>query len=193
MGMIEIHDQYYDRVKMFITRLARDDWATEDLIQETFARVQKNIGSLRDPSKLSPWIFRIAYNLCQDHFKVQKKNRHHFDDQDDLPGPIMEMPVQKKLEQCQMGACVQQQIDFLPEQQKIVLVLYDLLGFKHAEIATILDISMENSKVRLHRARKNLKLILEEKCTFEMDARNVLVCEPVAENRSENICGCISK
>ena len=85
----------------------------------------------------------------------------------------------KELEQLQMGACVQEQINLLPEPQRIVLILYDFMGFKHVEIAEILDITKENAKVRLHRARKNLKTILEEKCTFEMDERNVLVCEPV--------------
>jgi RNA polymerase sigma-70 factor (ECF subfamily) len=53
------------------------------------------------------------------------------------------------------------------------------MGFNHAEIAEILDISKENAKVRLHRARKGLKSILKEKCTFQLDERNVLVCEPL--------------
>jgi len=53
------------------------------------------------------------------------------------------------------------------------------LGFNHAEIADILCITKENAKVRLHRARKGLKSILEKKCTFELDERNVLVCEPL--------------
>jgi RNA polymerase sigma-70 factor (ECF subfamily) len=42
-----------------------------------------------------------------------------------------------------------------------------------------LGITIENVKVRLHRARKKLKSILKEKCTFEKDERNVLVCNPV--------------
>jgi RNA polymerase sigma factor (sigma-70 family) len=89
------------------------------------------------------------------------------------------MSAQKGLERFQMGACVQEQIDLLPEFQRIVLILYDLLGFNHNEIAEMLDITQANAKVRLHRARKNLKSILKEKCTFERDERNVLVCESV--------------
>jgi len=180
MELLEIHDQYYDRVKKFITRLVKDEWIAEDLIQETFIRVQKNIDSMRDQSKLLSWIFRIAYNLCQDHFKSQKKNNHDTGKpEESLPSPFVEIPVQKELEQLQMGACVQEQINLLPEQQRIVLILYDLLGFNHTEIADILDITKENAKVRLHRARKGLKSILKEKCAFELDERNVLVCEPV--------------
>jgi len=40
-------------------------------------------------------------------------------------------------------------------------------------------LTVENVKVRVHRARKKMKDILKEKCTFEVDERNVLVCEPV--------------
>ena len=52
------------------------------------------------------------------------------------------------------------------------------MEFSHQEMAEILGITVENVKVRLHRARKKLKAILEEKCTFEKDERNVLVCDP---------------
>ncbi len=178
--MLEIYDEYYHRVKIFITRLVRDEWIAEDLIQETFIRVQKNYDSVHDFSKLSSWIFRIAYNLCQDHFKFQKKNNHDAAKAEmNPPVPLMESPGLIEFEQFQMGACVQQQIDLLPKQQGIVLILYDLMGFKHAEIADILEISKGNAKVRLYRARKELKSILEKKCSFELDERNVLVCEPL--------------
>lgn len=179
MELLEIHDEYYERVKRFIMRLVKDEWVADDLIQESFIKAQGNIDSVRDPSKISSWIFRIAYNLCLDHFKMMKKNTVETDNPRNSIGILSQMPVQEELEQLQMGACVQEQINLLPEHQKIVLILYDFMGFKHSEIAEILDITKENAKVRLHRARKNLKTILEEKCTFEMDERNVLVCEPV--------------
>ena len=80
-----------------------------------------------------------------------------------------------------MSACVQDKIRLLPESYQTVLVLFDLMEFNHQEIAEILDISIENVKVRLHRARRKLKTILEEECRFELDDRNVLICEPVSD------------
>jgi RNA polymerase sigma-70 factor (ECF subfamily) len=53
------------------------------------------------------------------------------------------------------------------------------MEFSHQEIAEILDISIENVKVRLHRARRKLKTILEEECRFEVDERSVFICQPV--------------
>jgi RNA polymerase sigma-70 factor (ECF subfamily) len=75
----------------------------------------------------------------------------------------------------------QDKIGLLPESYQTVIVLHDLMEFRHNEIAEILDISVENVKVRLQRARKKLKMILEEHCSFEVDKRNVLVCDPVTK------------
>jgi RNA polymerase sigma-70 factor (ECF subfamily) len=178
MEFWEIYDQYYARVRKFIRVLVRDDWVADDLIQETFLRVQKHLGSLRDPSKLSSWIFRIAYNLCQDHFRQSKISQR--EEKIDL-GQIEDFKkdlIQKELEQRQMGECVQNQMSLLPESLRTVLFLSDIMDFSHQEIADTLGITIKNVKVRLHRARKKLKPILEEKCTFEMDERNVLICEP---------------
>jgi RNA polymerase sigma-70 factor (ECF subfamily) len=77
-------------------------------------------------------------------------------------------------------------MDLLPESQRTVIELFDVLGFAQKEIAEILDITVENVKVRLHRARKNLKVILEKKCAFERDERDVLVCVPKMESLDED-------
>ena len=78
-----------------------------------------------------------------------------------------------------MSRCVQDQLHLLPEAQRSVILFADVMDFSHQEIANILGLTVENVKVRLHRARKKFKAILEEKCTFEVDERNVLVCDPV--------------
>jgi len=184
MEFWDIYDQYYVRVRRFILALVKDEWVADDLIQETFLKIQNNLKSLKDPSKLSPWIFRIAYNLCQDHFRQLKRSRKEEridqEETEDFKETLIQKGsnIQKELEQRQMGECVQNQINLLPESLRTVLVLFDIMEFNHQEIADILGITVKNVKVRLHRARKKLKPILEEKCTFETDERNVLVCSP---------------
>ena len=189
MEFWEIYDQYYAKVRKFILALVKDQWAADDLIQETFLRIQENLGTLKDPSKLSSWIFRIAHNLCQDHFRQLKmavsKGSTDLDRAESLEeGFIQEIVIQKELEQREMGKCVQDQIDLLPESLRTVLVLFDIMEFSHQEITDILKINVKNVKVRLHRARKKLKPILEEKCRFEKDERNVLVCTPKHRNQT---------
>ncbi len=175
----EIYDQHYMSVRNFILIMVKDEWVADDLIQETFIKVQNKLSQLEDPSKLSSWITRIAYNLCQDHFR--KISRTTSKEQAfDGKGKILTEPLfQKELEQHQMGQCVQDKMKLLPEQYRTVLALFDLMDCSHQEIADLLDISIENVKVRLHRARKKFKTILKQECRFEVDERNVLICEPV--------------
>ena len=159
MDFWDIYHNYYERVKRFIFALVKDEWEADDLIQETFIKVQKNLNQLKEEAKLSSWIFRIAYNLCQDHFRKisQSSKREH------VPAGerqfLIEPRFQKEFEQRQMGECVHDKIRLLPESYQTVLVLFDMMEFSHQEIAEILDISVENVKVRLHRAR----LFLREK------------------------------
>jgi RNA polymerase sigma-70 factor (ECF subfamily) len=187
MEFWNIYDQYYAKVRRFILTLVKDEWVADDLIQETFLKIQNNLKDLKDSSKLSSWIFRIAYNLCQDHFRQLKRSRNEESiDQEEMKdfkeALIQKGPdIQKELEQRQMGECVQDQINLLPESMRTVLLLFDIMEFSHQEIADILGSTVKNVKVRLHRARKKLKPILEEKCAFERDERNVLVCLPVGE------------
>jgi RNA polymerase sigma-70 factor (ECF subfamily) len=190
MEFWDLYDRYYARVRKFILTLVRDDWVADDLIQEAFLRIQKNLGSLKDPSKLSSWIFRIAYNLCQDHFRQlkisRKEERIDQEETKDLKEALVqkEPDIQKELEQRQMGECVQNQINLLPETLRTVLVLFDIMEFNHQEIADILGITVKNVKVRLHRSRKKLRAILEEECAFERDERNVLVCTPASDGET---------
>jgi RNA polymerase sigma-70 factor, ECF subfamily len=190
-----IYDQYYAKVRKFILALVRDEWVADDLIQETFLKIQNNLKSLKDPSKLSSWIFRIAYNLCQDHFRQLKRSRKEEridqEEKEDFKEALIQrgLDIQKELEQRQMGECVQNQINLLPESLRTVLLLFDIMEFSHQEIADILRITVKNVKVRLHRARKKLRPILEEKCSFERDERNVLVCLPIEEGPMEEKSG----
>lgn len=180
MEFWDIYDDHYLRVKKFVRALLRDEYAADDLCQETFIRAQESLDELKDPSKVSSWIFRIAYNLCQDHFRklksasaIQKAKLERFE-----VSPTSS--IHQELEQRQMSRCVQDQISLLPESLRTVIILFDLMGCTHQEVSEILGITRENVKVRLHRARKRLKALLERECTFDVDERCVLVCEPKA-------------
>ncbi len=186
MDFWEIYDQHYFRVKKLTTALVRDQWAAEDLTQETFARVQDHLPELKDPAKLSSWIFRIAYNLCRDHFRKSDKSLVRNGLNRNEGESVQEDSVEKQFEQHQMGACVQEEVDRLPDSLRTVIVLSDMMEFNHAEIADLLGITVQNAKVRLHRARQKLKALLEQKCSFENDERNVLVCEP--KNKCSGRC-----
>ncbi len=176
MKAIKLHDKYYEKIRKFILSHTRDEWSADDIVQETFIKVDQNISSVKDKHKISAWIYKIAYNLCMDYHKNHQTLL--FKKSKELTFQIAGIEIQKKMEQNQMGACVQDKIRLLPEKYRSVLLLFDLEGFSHDEISQILDISCENAKVRLHRSRKMLKEILERECHFEKDERDVFICLP---------------
>ena len=179
MHLTEIYDQYYQRVRKFILHTVRSEWLADDLVQETFIKVNNNLENVRDASKLQSWIFRIAYNLCQDYFRTQGKNPYPGSQEiSEETVPARTPTIQKELEQGQMRKCVFGLVNRLPDSLRSVIILSDVSEFSQREIAEIMGITVDNVKIRLHRARKKLKNLLEEHCVFEVDERNVLTCQP---------------
>ena len=162
MDFYEVYEQYYDRVRKFILASVKNRWAADDLVQETFLRVLQNFSKVRDQAKLSSWIFRIAANLCQDYFRSPSRRLIPFEDNPagELPG---EFSLEKEIEQYQTSLWVQELVNLLPEPMRQVVFLCDIKEESRQEAADLLGISLENVKVRLHRGRKQLKAILEEK------------------------------
>ena len=135
MDFWKIYDEYYDPVRKFILAYVRDEWVADDLVQDTFLRVKNNLDNVRDSNKISSWIFRIAYNLCHDHFRQWKRSSSNNRlIQAEIP-TFKEAMVQKELEQNQMGLCVQNKMDLLPKDYRTVLILSDIMAFSQKEIA----------------------------------------------------------
>ncbi len=178
LNFYSIFNQYHDRLKKFVTITVKNKWVVDDIVQEVFVRAHSKIDTLEDHDKIGSWLFRIAYRQCMDHFRKESQNPQK--EIVDFRGVITSdySTTESKLEQHQMSVCVQNQMLLLPENYRTVIWLFDVLGFTLKEIADILELSVENVKIRLHRARKKLKSILRQKCTFDKDERNVLVCEP---------------
>ena len=178
LNFYSIFNQYHDRLKKFVTITVKNEWAADDIVQEVFVRAHSKIDTLKDHDKIGSWLFRIAYRQCMDHFR--KESRNPSEEIADFRGMNTSdsSTTERKLEQRQMSVCVQNQVLLLPENYRTVIWLFDVLGFTLKEIADILELSVENVKIRLHRARKKFKSILNQKCSFEKDERNVLVCEP---------------
>ena len=178
LNFYSIFDQYHDRLKKFVTITVKNELAADDIVQEVFVRAHSKIDTLKDHDKIGSWLFRIAYRQCMDHFR--KESRKILEELEDIPEVDTSgySTTERKLEQHQMSVCVQNQMLLLPENYRTVIWLFDVSGFTLKEIADILELSVENVKVRLHRARNKFKSILSQKCSFEKDERNVLVCDP---------------
>lgn len=188
-----IFSEYRERIRLYIMGLVRNAAEADDILQETFVRAYEKLSTLKEQSKLSPWLYRIATNLCYDRFRqVSSRVQSQPFEQVRESDPSLEILDQetprldKVFEQKEMSTCVQEYIDDLPNAYRAVIMLHDLEGLTNAEIAEILGCSVATAKIRLHRARTKLRGALTAACRFSQDERGITVCERKPGPRGRN-------
>jgi RNA polymerase sigma-70 factor (ECF subfamily) len=143
----------------------------EDAVQMAFVNVFTNLESFDGRSQLKTWMHRIVVNQALMSLRKEKQMQsmpiHALYPEFDQYGCRMEdnwttfVNPETLLQKTQMHQNVASQIDQLPEKYRTVLVLRDIEELSTAEVAVALDMSKENVKVTLHRARAALKILLE--------------------------------
>ncbi len=185
----DIFHKHQRPIYNYLLRMTQNQTEAEDLTQETFIRVHRNLPSFRGEASLSTWLYRIATNVSFDHFRRnstrQDKGALSFEETDlDGKWAIDETisTAEQLAAQSEMSTCVEGFIQRLPPTYRAALVLHDLQGLKNREIVEVLDCSLSTVKIRLHRARKKLRAALNVGCDFAHDERNIFVCEPKKES-----------
>ena len=160
----------------------------EDLCQDVFVKVDKGLKGFRKEAQLSTWIYRIATNAYHDHVrgrtfkKQQQEVLSPTEDMDAIEGrtpgltdqpPIAEQGAIKR----EMIECIRSYINQLPEDYRVVLLLSEEEGFKNREISEILQISLDNVKIRLHRAKAKLEELLKGNCELYLDDQSEIACD----------------
>ena len=129
----------------------------DDLAQEVFLTIYKNLGRFRFESQFTTWLYRITVNKCKDHLR-KMKIRHIFlplKDSDEDPG------YEPSPETSDMKEIVHQAIDKLPDKLRIPLLLKDIEGLSYQEIAESVQCEIGTVKSRIFRAREGLKTLLK--------------------------------
>jgi RNA polymerase sigma-70 factor (ECF subfamily) len=177
----EIYKEFHPKILHYVAGLT-GFYDYEDITQEIFEKVGRHIEDFQGKSKLSTWIYRIATNTALDRlrspsFKQTTEGLTEQMDNKNVWAYHKKLPIDQQLIRKEMSECVREHIDKLSPDYKAVIVLSELEGFKNQEIADILQISLENVKMRLHRARASLKKILDEACDFYHNEHNILACD----------------
>lgn len=177
----DVYQEFQPRIRRFLSRLLRTH-DVEDLTQEVFIKISEALPGFRGECALSTWVFRIARNVGIDSWRGLSSRRGRearLDAHDPAiePGPDAEQRLARR----EMAHCVRQYVDALPQGYRSVIVLREDEGLTNSEIAAALGISVDTVKIRLHRARCELRRVLGEGCTFYRDQRNELACQPSAD------------
>jgi RNA polymerase sigma-70 factor (ECF subfamily) len=180
-----VYAEYYPKIAGYLRRLVGDADA-EDVAQETFVKVNRSLDSFRGESRFSTWIYRIAMNTAMDHLRKPSARQALRQGQGTEEGEILfdndSIPDKAPLHDTlllrrDMNDCIRGLVDDLPEKYRTVLVLAEIEGLTNAETGAVLGLSLHTVKIRLHRARTQLKKSMETACNLYNDERNELSCE----------------
>jgi RNA polymerase sigma-70 factor (ECF subfamily) len=179
------------QVQRHILAMVRDQAEAEELTQDTYARALERIGQLRDPQAALAWLYRIATTVSLDRLRQRRPPSIAFDTvtpSGEIDASSTERERQPSLldalEQSDMSECVQGYLAALPDHYRIAILLHDAHGLGNPEIAELLGCSLATAKIRVHRARARLREALDAACSFEIDDRGVLVCDPQLDPRA---------
>jgi len=152
----------------FVYRFVGNQETAEDLTQETFIRIYKNIKSYRkDMAELRTWMYRIATNLCKNELRSRSRRskilvglavgdqNHSGDPIEDALDPSA--GPDRQLEEKELQEILSQAILCLPEKMRAVLILRDIEGMPYEEISRIVSKPVGTVKSRINRARLMLK------------------------------------
>ena len=155
--LVELHQH---EVFNLAVRLVGDRMLAEDVVQEAFIRAWRALPGFRGEAAFGTWLYRITANTSFTH-RARKKV---VTDLDAIPQPVEMHPAANPVEHSEivlLRGALRHALAQLSEEHRRVVMLKDLEGWSHQEIAESLDISVSLAKVRLHRGRKQLRFIWE--------------------------------
>ncbi|GAA0741345.1 RNA polymerase sigma factor [Gaetbulibacter jejuensis] len=162
-------NQYKDLVFTLALRMLKHREEAEEVSQDTFIKVFKSLHKFKGDSKLSTWIYRVAYNNCLDRLKKQKVQynivaineftEHEVKTIDNAFENLVEAERRQTIQEC---------IQMLPNDDAFLLTLYYFEEQSIEDISKVVGLTVNNVKVKLFRSRKKLMTILKQKLEPEL-------------------------
>ena len=161
---------YGGRLLAVARRIVGSEEDARDVVQDAFLNAFRSLNRFEGTAKLSTWLHRIVVNAALMRLRTRKRKPEqsietllpafledgHYEER----FKSWDEPVDKLMERAENRALVRKQIDALPEGYRTVLVLRDIEGLDTEETANVLGLSVNATKIRLHRARQALRTML---------------------------------
>lgn len=155
--------RHQDRLYNSMVQVLRNETDAEDVVQDAFVLAFTKLASFKGNSQLFTWLYRIAYNVAVTKMR-QRKPTLSLDGRPDQirmdfpdPGPAPD----DRLKQSEQTFELSQALERLSEEHRVILVLREMEELDYDAISEILDLPIGTVRSRLHRARNQLKEILE--------------------------------
>jgi RNA polymerase sigma-70 factor (ECF subfamily) len=167
----EMVDDFAPQIYRLAFGILQDTMEAQDITQDVFISVLRRIDDFEGRASIPTWIYRITVNASLDRIRLRQRRKETISIEDFMPSftadgkhaeeiaDWSEAPLDHLLNR-EARDKIQEAIDSLPDELRIVLVMKDIEGFHLKEMCEILDLSLPAVKSRLHRARLVLRGIL---------------------------------
>ncbi|HEX7894667.1 MAG TPA: RNA polymerase sigma factor [Terriglobales bacterium] len=150
--------RYNQRLYRVARAILRDDSEAEDVMQDAYVRAYQHLGQFAGRSQFSTWLTRIAIHealaRAQRRKRVDQLSANEWKDgEGEMNVATSALNPEEQLSVSELGRALEGAILSIPEQYRLVLMMRDIEQMSTIETASALDLSEENVKVRLHRAR----------------------------------------
>ena len=146
MDFDNIYEEYFDRVYYKVLSVVKNDDDAEDICQETFISVYKNLSKFREESNIYTWIYRIAINKTYDFFK---KRKIEFEINDD----VLSLPEDINFD---TKVILQEKLKLISDKEREIVILKDIYGYKLKEIAEMKNMNLSTVKSVYYKALKDM-------------------------------------
>lgn len=159
-----LFNTYSDRIYRLAAGLLESDVEADGVVQDTFLKFIEKIDRFEGRSSIGTWLYRVAYNLCQDRLRARRpltaiEQESRDDGEMPLPAIFVDWTHTPELllDEEELQEALRQAVEALPITLRSTFLMRDVEGLSTADCAAALEISDSACKVRLHRARLQLR------------------------------------
>jgi RNA polymerase sigma-70 factor (ECF subfamily) len=145
-----LFERYHKRIFNFLAKMTMDRALAEDLTQNVFLRIIKYKSSYREGAKFQSWIYQVARNVFSDHYQAHKNKFSDFVDVEKISDHIADSGEAEETDDKEK--LLHRSMAKLTAEQRELLVLTRFQQMKYEEVAAIMDTTVANIKVKVHRA-----------------------------------------
>jgi len=149
--------EYQDQAWSLARYVLKDAQEAEDAVQDAFVKLWNNQDKI-DPERIKPWLMKVTRNGCLDRLRRRRENVEFNEGHmaGESSGPMQDVAANE------LGGWLKRAIEGLKEPYRSLVVLRDVQQHSYEEVAGMLELSLSQVKVYLHRARKELREQLAE-------------------------------
>ena len=156
----QLYHSHCDKIYALCWRMCGGDKAlAEDMLQDAFIRAWNKLHLFRGDSRFGTWLHRLTVNVILSDKRIRVKRLQR---EQELSDGVERTMVGARDVYAGLRKDLETAIASLPERARSVLILYDIEGYRHKEIAEMTGMAVGSSKAQLHRARKLVREVLKD-------------------------------